>query len=89
MTDREEARSGARRYGSLKSSPGERCCVSFVNTSGTALRVLWINFEGEKVEYASLSPGRSFEVNTFATHPWILEDDSGAPFALYVGKSLP
>jgi len=45
--------------------------VRFVNTTMHQVQLLWINFEGQAVNYGTLSPGDTLAISTFATHPWI------------------
>jgi von Hippel-Lindau disease tumor supressor len=48
--------------------------VRFINNSNRTVDVIWINFEGRHVKYKSLQPGVFFDVNTYATHPWVFLD---------------
>jgi uncharacterized protein YkwD len=51
--------------------------LTFVNKSGEFRHVMWADFSGKLVRYASLDSGKSFEINTFLTHPWIFTDGPG------------
>jgi von Hippel-Lindau disease tumor supressor len=48
--------------------------VRFINKSNRTVDVIWLNFEGLHVKYKTLQPGVFFDVNTFATHPWVFLD---------------
>lgn len=48
--------------------------VRFINNSDRKVDVIWINFEGLHVKYKTLPPGAFFDVNTYATHPWVFLD---------------
>lgn len=48
--------------------------VRFINKSNRTVDVIWIDFEGHRVKYKALQPGVFFDVNTFATHPWVFLD---------------
>ena len=54
--------------------------VAFVNRSGRALRLVWIDRAGKPVEYAVLGPGKTYRQPTYVGHVWVLaSDDDGAP----------
>lgn len=75
-------------YGHLKSCPGVPCRTDFVNRTAVSLRVLWLDFQGKKVEYNVMAPGSRYSgLRTFTTHPWVLEDPEGTVYAVYVGGS--
>jgi hypothetical protein len=67
--------------------------VFFNATPSTAVRLLWLDFSGERVDYGVLGPGDRIEMDTFVTHPWVLErveqdgeEDQGEEvFFKYVG----
>jgi von Hippel-Lindau disease tumor supressor len=67
--DVEVAERGLRSENSLHQS-----FVSFINNSNRNVDVMWINFEGLLVKYKTLPPGTFFDVNTYATHPWVFLD---------------
>jgi von Hippel-Lindau disease tumor supressor len=48
--------------------------IRFINKSNRTVDVIWLNFEGRPVKYKTLQPGVFFDVNTFATHPWVFLD---------------
>jgi hypothetical protein len=53
--------------------------VRFVNNSGTlTFQVFWLDYNGNRVLYATLAPGQSFVQQTFLTHPWVIADTSPA-----------
>ena len=45
--------------------------VEFENLTGVTVRVVWLDYSGEEVEYTRLAPGHTYNIATFATHPWI------------------
>jgi hypothetical protein len=76
------------KYGHLKSTRGMNCVVLFRNSSDRPLRVVWVDFNGLPVQYTVLHPDQvAYELFTFDTHPWVLEDLSGDVFCTYVGAS--
>lgn len=81
-----------RRFGHLISTRGPRCVVTFQNHSDVALRLLWIDFKAQPVQYNRLLPQDASgpkELNTFETHPWVLMTDAGEVYATYVGALQP
>jgi hypothetical protein len=51
--------------------------VTLQNQSDGYRGILWIDFNGQPVEYANLNPGESFTINTYVTHPWMFTDGPG------------
>ncbi|MEO1205007.1 MAG: lysozyme inhibitor LprI family protein [Pseudomonadota bacterium] len=65
-------------FGQLKSKRSDTpVTLTFVNRTGSYRSVMWLNFEGQPVEYANLNPGQQFSVNTYLTHPWMFTDGPG------------
>lgn len=53
--------------------------VRFVNASTTTtFQVFWLDYNGNRVFYATLGPGQSYVQQTFLTHPWVIADTSPA-----------
>lgn len=53
--------------------------IQFVNNSATlTFQVFWLDYNGNRVLYATLSPGQSYVQQTFLTHPWVIADTSPA-----------
>jgi len=61
------------RLGSLERSHNSwhRMQVEFENLTEVTVRVVWLDYSGEEVEYTRLAPGDTYDIATFATHPWI------------------
>ena len=51
--------------------------ATFTNYSGGYRVVMWLDFQGNPVDYASLNDGESFSVNSYLTHPWMITDGPG------------
>ena len=45
--------------------------------SGVSL--MWKDYQGGEVEYKRLNPGETYSVNTFLSHPWVLQSQSSQP----------
>jgi TonB family protein len=47
--------------------------IDFVNRSGRAVDVYWINYQGNRRLFkANLAPGAAFSEPTYVTHPWLI-----------------
>lgn len=73
----------------IKSIVGAATQITFVNGSTHAIRVYWINYEGERVLYRMLSPGEEYGLNTFLHHPWVITDEGGNAWAVYYADARP
>ncbi|MFE1441140.1 hypothetical protein [Streptomyces sp. NPDC058739] len=63
--------------------------IEFVNVSGTRVHVLWVDYEKRLVLYRTLEPGESYVQQTFVTHPWRIESDSGYVHGVYLPSGSP
>jgi hypothetical protein len=65
--------------------------IQFVNNSasGLSFQVFWLDFNGNRVLYNTLSPGQSFIQQTFLTHPWVIADTSPAATCQEIYLPLP
>jgi hypothetical protein len=55
-----------------------RTNLRFLNRTGGAVRIYWLDYAGRRVFYKSLAPGASYVQPTWKTHPWVVLDASGA-----------
>jgi hypothetical protein len=49
-----------------------RTYIRFDNYLAEDVALYWLNYQGERVYYATLQPGRSYLAETFVTHPWVI-----------------
>ena len=61
--------------------------VTFRNRTNSFRGVMWIDFNGQPVNYANLEPGQKFTVNTFVTHPWMFTDGPGNCAEVFMPKA--
>jgi hypothetical protein len=50
--------------------------IRFDNYMKETVNLYWLNYEAERVFYASLQPGRSLLQQTYVTHPWVVTKKS-------------
>jgi hypothetical protein len=60
--------------GVMRSSNGAtRATIKFVNESGGAVDIYWINYDGQRVlYYAGVAANSTWVADTFLTHPWLV-----------------
>jgi len=62
---------------SLRSVEGSTLiAVTFLNRSGEAINVYWINYRGSEQFYFELQPGQSQRQKTYLTHAWCARDET-------------
>ena len=60
--------------------------VTFINASEGQRGVMWIDFGGAPVHYATLAPGESFAIQTYVTHPWMFTDGPGNCIEMFMPR---
>lgn len=73
----------------LRSGTGASSQAVFANEGPATVRLHWIDGSGSQVEHARIAPGAEHVVSTYASHVWLVTDDAGACFALYVAGEAP
>ncbi|XP_074654896.1 von Hippel-Lindau disease tumor suppressor-like [Tubulanus polymorphus] len=48
--------------------------VRFINKTQRKVDVIWLNYAGDQMNYASLNPEQFLDMNTYVGHPWIFKD---------------
>lgn len=62
--------------------------LAVTNKSGGSIQVIWLDYKGAEVLYDTLADGKTYNVDTYATHPWIIRNEaSGENLARLVGDS--
>ena len=57
--------------------------VTFINNTQKPLTLYWVGYDGKiPATGGTLQPGQSYTGNTFVTHPFLVNDPSGACFSL-------
>ena len=62
--------------------------IDFVNASGTTVDIYWLDYEGDRVHYATLAPGGNLAQPTWLTHPWVAVDKAGNCLGYTLSESL-
>jgi hypothetical protein len=79
---------GCNKLGKMRSKNSDvPVTVTFRNRTKSFRAVMWIDFNGQPVNYANLEPGQKFTVNTFLTHPWMFTDGPGNCAEVFVPKA--
>lgn len=60
--------------------------IRFINQTDKTLRIYWLDFSGERKPYGTIAPHSENDMNTFATHPWLLTDENDLGKVIFVGK---
>lgn len=55
---------------SLRSIQGPPTVVNFINLLEHPAKVLWIDYDGARIEYTTLEPGGTHTQKTYFGHPW-------------------
>lgn len=71
---------------SINSSTPYKLAVT--NKTGGDIQVIWLDYDGKEVLYDTLASGKTYNVDTYATHPWVMRDaESKKNLARLVGDS--
>ncbi|MFT5466755.1 MAG: hypothetical protein ACI8UO_001855 [Verrucomicrobiales bacterium] len=57
----------------------ERTFLRIRNQTDEPVRIFWIDFEGKRQPKGSIAPKQDWSQETFASHLWLLTDESGEP----------
>ena len=59
--------------GSIQSAAlGPQVTFSFENETSQAVQIIWLNYQGSSVPYATLPPGETYSVNTTIGNVWMI-----------------
>lgn len=56
---------------------GPETFVDFVNARSEPVIVYWLDYGGQRQQYAILQPGRWYRQQTYVGHPWVVTDARG------------
>jgi von Hippel-Lindau disease tumor supressor len=63
--------------------------LTFVNHSGQAVKIWWIDWEGNRKVYKVLKNGQSYEQETWTLHAWLVTDARDVSWEVYYPKPAP
>jgi hypothetical protein len=63
--------------------------ITFTNTTPAIVRIYWLNHNGDRVLYGTLSKGQVLSQQTYITHPWVVTDSSDRCEAIYMPTPDP
>jgi serine/threonine protein kinase len=66
---------------SVPSTAGQ--LFTFVNNSSATLQIIWLNFGGGRQLYDVLSPGQSYNVDTYVGHDWVIANSTGGCLGIF------
>ncbi|GLY07660.1 hypothetical protein [Actinoplanes sp. NBRC 101535] len=69
--------------------PGPETRIHFRNTGGASVMVSWINYDGERRDYAALTTGETYTQQTFAGQYWVVSGTDGTVLAAYRTLATP
>lgn len=73
----------------LKALPSDDpAFVTFYNSSGRTIDIIWHDFAGNLVRYGCLKPGSTLDINTFSDHPFKCFDHATGMEMLCNGRSV-
>lgn len=58
--------------GSLQAMGGQQVPFTVHNEAPYAIQMFWLNWDGNREDYGVIQPGGTWEISTFAEHPWVI-----------------
>jgi VHL beta domain len=62
--------------------------MSLNNSSQSAVKIWWLDLEGKRTLYYTLSPGLSAQLNTFPNHLWLVTDTNNSCLGIYATDNV-
>ena len=57
--------------------------VSFTNSRKNSVWLIWINFDGNEMDYGEIRASETKNMQTYKTHPWVIRSFEGECLALF------
>lgn len=72
-------------------SPGSTVAttITFANGRASAIKVFWLDFNGQRVPYLTVAPQGSALQQTFVGHIWVATDEQGTCLDVHVATAAP
>ncbi len=68
---------------------GDDTEITFVNKTQSRIELIWLSTEGDRRSYGKLDPGSRRPQHTYSGHVWLVIDEEGKEFAIFVGEDEP
>ncbi|MDH4982663.1 hypothetical protein [Hyphomicrobium sp. D-2] len=65
------------RRGLRSKNSNEATKITFINSAGSDRVLKWIDFNGKLQDYGRLNAGHQVTIDTYRTHPWVIETGAG------------
>jgi dipeptidyl aminopeptidase/acylaminoacyl peptidase len=62
---------------------GDETSITFVNRTGAEVKLFWLDEEGQRQAYGSVTPDARRQQHTFAGHVWLVADAKEQPLAVF------
>ena len=66
-----------------------RTNVTFINLTKGRVRLFWLNTAGERRSYGNIASGARSDLQTYAGHVWLVEDEKGGPLGVTEARESP
>lgn len=57
--------------------------INFINQRATTIQRFWLEANGTRRTYSSVTASNNLDQQTFVTHPWLITDNTGACIGIY------
>jgi VHL beta domain len=61
--------------------------VSFVNNRASEVKVHWLDYDGERRLYATVSPSLRYDQPSFKSHAWLVTDKRGKGLVIFIANA--
>ncbi len=68
---------------------GNVTAITLRNKSGDAVKIYWVGYKGELVQYGELDPGGTREQNTYSNATWLITDKNDKPLGHFITGPFP
>ncbi|MBW3623475.1 MAG: prolyl oligopeptidase family serine peptidase [Armatimonadetes bacterium] len=68
---------------------GGETYLTFSNRTGEEVTLFWMDTEGQRRSYGTLSAGQTKRQHTFTGHVWLIADRGGRPLAAFAAADFP
>ncbi len=68
---------------------GNVTAINIHNKSGQAVKIYWVGYKGELVQYGELDPGASREQTTYSNATWLITNKNDKPLGHFVTGPYP